>query len=195
LETIILQSLNQDAATYFDIQRPDIILALYKYLALNNGMEASLQTLSSKIGISVATVRKYLDTLEMLGLIYIIANTLDPLKKINTKPKIYVNSMFNLSFGTPKINNLGLAVESYVLERLIASKKQICFFRERDSEIDFVDLNNKKLYEVKFRQEIEPKDYQFLQKKASIIGFDPVVISQTKTSNNPNFQFIPACWF
>ena len=198
LDTIVNQSLNQDSMQFFNLERPDLISGLYKYLASNNGSEISLSTLASKTQSNGITIKKYLDVLEMLGLIYVLKNTLDPLKNINSKAKIYVNSMFENSWANTNHNNLGNSVESYVLERLMFSKSQISFFRDRNKEIDFINYTNKEVIEVKYKANIELDKFDFLAAKSKEIGYKPVIISQSQTRLNGfeynNFTIIPACF-
>ena len=198
LDTIINQSLNQDAAKFFNLERSDLILGLFKYLALNNGSEISLSTLSSKMQSNSVTVKKYLDALELLGLIYIIKNTTDPLRSPNSKAKVYVNSIFENSWANSSHDNLGFSVESYVLERLLDQNHQISFFRERNNEIDFIDHTNREAIEIKYKSNINNENFNYLQLIAKKLGYKARVVSLSQ-ANIYNQKYadivaIPACF-
>jgi predicted AAA+ superfamily ATPase len=198
LDTIVNQSLNQDAVKFFSIDRGDLIMALYQYLAANNGMEISLNKLSVQLQANIITIKKYLDVLELLGLIYILKNTTNPLKIPNSKAKIYVNSIFENSWANPNHNNLGASVESYVLERLLTQKHQVSFFRERNKEVDFIDHTAKEIVEVKYRTRFDSKLLNYLNYLAHDLKFSRklITLNQTEFGNGDDSGFIlkPACF-
>jgi len=198
LDTIVNQSLNQDAAKFFNLERSDLILGLFSYLALNNGSEISLSTLSSKMQSNSITVKKYLDALELLGLIYVIKNTTDPLRSPNSKAKVYVNSIFENSWANSSHDNLGHSVESYVLERLLDKKHQISFFRERNNEIDFINHTNREMIEVKYRSNINSENFNYLLSQSAKLKYKAKIVSlsQTKIDNSSyqTIRVIPACF-
>jgi len=175
-----------------------LILGLFSYLALNNGSEISLNTLASKMQSNNITVKKYLDALGLLGLIYVIKNTSDPLKSPNSKAKIYVNSIFENSWANTTHDNLGYSVESYVLERLLNQNRKVTFFRERNNEIDFIDHTNREVLEVKYRSNINQENFNFLVSQSKKLEYKAKIVSLKQTeSNNPNYdwiEFVPACF-
>jgi predicted AAA+ superfamily ATPase len=157
LQTVLSQSLNQDAFAYFDIEKPPLIKALYEYLCLNQGGLLNLTSLAGELGASAKTVAAYMDVLELMGLTYLIYNSTHPLIKLNSSRKAYVSSMFallNSKFDWP--NALGLAAEAYVLERLLERGETVTFFRQRTQEIDFLLPKKKLAYEVKYRPDPGP---------------------------------------
>lgn len=155
LESVMGQTLTQDSFNYFTIEKPQTIIALFNYFRINSGGIVSIQSLSKNTGANSATVSKYLDILELMGLIYSVYNGLNPFAKLNSSRKIYVNSAFSLletklDFKTA----MGIAAESYILERLLERKEAVTFFRKRQWEVDFLLPERKIAYEVKFRSEI-----------------------------------------
>lgn len=155
LNTILGQSLTQDAFNYFAIEKPQIITAVFDYIKENNGGIISIQSLSQKLGTGKETVSKYLNILEIMGLCYLVYNTTQPLIKLNSSKKIYVGSMFALL--ETKLNwetAIGFAVESYILERLLEKGQEVTFYRQRQKEIDFLIPKEKIGYEVKFRKKL-----------------------------------------
>lgn len=168
LSEIIFQSLSQDALSYFGIERANAIVNLYEHLRENNGGEISIDKISRTIGINRKTASNYIDILEIMGLIYLISNSHQPLTKINARKKAYVNSMFYLLSSKRDLStSMGFAAESYVLEELLERREMVTFFRYRNQETDFLLPRQKIAYEVKFTTsettaQLPPKlkDYQ-----------------------------------
>lgn len=153
IKTIINQSLTTDAFNFFTINKPQIILALFSYIQNNNGSEISARNLSQICGANIETINKYLEILEIMGLVYAVSNSLDPIAKLNGGKKYYVSSHFALIEPKYEQNTaMGFAVESYILERLLEKDETVTFFRNRQKEVDFLLPKKKIGYEVKFRQ-------------------------------------------
>jgi len=181
LEGSIDQSITKDAFDYFDIQNPRALSALFAYICQNNGQVMVKENLSKVSGISTITVAHYLDVLELMGLIYTVYNSANPIVKLNSARKIYVSSMFGLknSKYDPQ-TAFGFAAESYVLERLLELNNLVTFYRNRDKEIDFLLPKNNIAYEVKYRP-------QFEQPKVILPDFELKVLSYSGS--------LPVCLF
>jgi len=180
LDQSIGQAVVADASEYFAIKEPRALLAMFEYVCQNNGAEIVKDNLAKVAGISPITIANYLDALELMGLIYPIYNSTNPIVKLNSARKVYVNSMFGLrkTKYDPE-TAYGYAVESYVLERLLAQNRQVTFFRSRNKEVDFVLPREKLAYEVKYRREYaQPKvvlpDYEL--KVVSYNGSEPACL-------------------
>jgi uncharacterized protein len=168
IQSVVNQSLNQDSITYFDIEKPNILINIFEYLRLNSGSEIVYSKLSQIVGVSTITVTKYIDVLELLGLIYIVLNRKNPLKTNTATKKIYINSAFDNSFSFSNPDRIGQLVESYVYERLSLENfgrfNSISYYRERNNEIDFINYQQNMGIEVKYRNKIDPSDiYKFIQ--------------------------------
>ncbi len=194
LDSLISQSLNQDSIDYFKITKPREINFLYQYFLKNNGGELSVDKIGQTLGLSWQTTNNYLDILELLGLIYVVYNTDNPLNLARARRKIYTNSAFSLS-SEPIIqdSSLGLAVESYLVERFFEQKRVVHYFRERDTEVDLIDYANHLAWEVKFRSKINAKDYANLLKISTKLNLQPNVATFYQTVSGENdLKFIPA---
>lgn len=180
LDQSIGQAVIADASEYFAIKEPRALKAMFEYVCQNNGAEIVKDNLATVAGISPVTIASYLDALELMGLIYPIYNSTNPVVRLNSARKIYVNSMFGLrNTKYDPETAYGYAVESYVLERLLAQNKQVTFFRSRNKEVDFVMPHEKLAYEVKYRRKYtQPKvvlpDYEL--KVVSYNGSDPACL-------------------
>lgn len=154
LSSILTQSLNQDAFTYFNIEKPDLLNELYEHICINNGGLINYKNLSSTA--SSKTIASYLKVLEIMGIAYFVYNTLKPFAKGNSLRKGYVNSSFYLDKSKHDMQTAyGFAVESYILERLLEQGNLVTFYHRRNEEVDFVLPKEKLAYEVKFRSNIE----------------------------------------
>jgi predicted AAA+ superfamily ATPase len=181
LESSIDQSISKDAFDYFNIQNPSALSALFVYLCQNNGQIVTKENLSKISGISQITTANYLDVLELMGLIYTVYNSSNPIVKLNSARKIYVSSMFGLknSKYDPQ-TAFGFAAESYVLERLLEQNQLVTFYRNRDKEIDFLLPKLNLAYEVKYRPRFE-------QPKVILPSFELKVLSYSGS--------LPICLF
>ncbi len=157
LSSVSGQALTQDAFNYFSIEKPQTLFALYEYIRAKSGGIISTQSLSQNTGANAETVKKYLTVLELMGLVYPVYNSLNPIAKLNSAKKMYVNSMYSLSDTNLDLATaLGFAAESYILERLLEKGETVTFFHQRQKEIDFVLPQKKIAYEVKFRSQFSP---------------------------------------
>lgn len=190
LESTSNLALGQDAFTYFRVHRPGELKNLYEYFRINSGGEMSISRLAKNV--SFETVSNYLDILEMIGLVYFVYNSTDPIIKKNVSRKGYVNSAFYLESTKFDVTTaLGFAAESYVLERLLESGQEVTFWRQRNKEIDFLVPKAKKAYEVKFRSQLdEPK---LLKSFAGKHNYSPTVITLDTWENKNGIEYLPAC--
>ncbi len=184
VKTIIDQTLTNDAFNYFAINKPQLILALFSYIRDNNGGEISVSNLAESCGANVETVTKYLEILEIMGLVYAISNSPNPIVKLNSRKKYYVSSHVALLEPKYDFNTaLGFAVESYVLEQLLEQGETVTFFRHRQKEVDFLLPKKKTGFEVKYRLNYDAKDGKVFAPE----GFEV----KTITALGP----LPACLF
>jgi len=189
LNTIIDQSLSQDAFAYFNINDPVLLRAIYSQLIIQNGGLVTLAKLSSNS--SIKTVARYLDILDLMGLTYLIYNTTSPVIKLNSSRKSYVNSAFYLN--NPPFDlatSMGFAVESYVLERLLTEDNEVSFWHQRQNEIDFLISKTKVAYEVKYRQNFSLPNafYSHCEKT----HYHPTIITLNQSDSTPVLTKTPA---
>lgn len=170
VQNVLSQSLNQDAFSYFAIEKPQVLNALFEYVRINCGGLTNVSSLSQNLGVSPQTVKTYLDVLDVMGLIYFVYNSTNPLIKLNSSRKAYVSSMFYLDAAKLDLSPaFGFAAESYILEKFLEKNEIVTFFRKREKEIDFLLPKKKQAFEVKFRSEYAPPE--------SIKGYSLKVIS------------------
>jgi uncharacterized protein len=182
IRSILYQSLNLDAMYYFNVEKPNILNDIFDYLRLNNGSEVIHSTLSQIVGVSVTTIIKYIDVLELLGLIYILNNSNNPLKRNTSSKKIYVTSSFDNAYSPTNPDKIGQMVESYIYERISIKNYgrfgRIGYYRERNNEIDFINYDQKVGLEVKFRNKIDSKDVLKFEELCNKIKVKPFLITK-----------------
>jgi predicted AAA+ superfamily ATPase len=179
IQNVLSQSLNQDAFSYFAIEKPQILNALFEYVRINCGGLINISGLSQQLGVSAQTVKAYFDVLEIMGLIYFVHNSTNPLIKLNSAKKAYVNSMYYLDASKLDLTvSFGFAAESYVLEKLLERNETVTFYRNRTKEIDFLLPKKKEAFEVKFRSEYsKPHDLKgYSLQVISLNGNSPVCL-------------------
>lgn len=177
LESILNQSLNQDAINYFQVQKPNLLRNLFDYFVQNSGLEASVLNISQVASADRETVQKYIDVLELLGLIYILPNSQNPLKVSQTKPKIYTCSIWVNQFDPNHLQKTGFIMESYVLERLLAKNINPNFYRDRNNEIDFINWREKEAFEVKYRLKTETRELEKYSKLSEKLGLKTKILN------------------
>jgi len=165
IQSVLNQSLSQDAFAYFQIEKPAVLTEIFNYVRVNPNSIINLTNLSKISSASKETVSKYLDVLEVMRLIYPIYNSLSPFTKFNAARKVYTSSHFIDSKYDPQ-TSAGLLVESYILERLLEQDRQVTFFRRRNKEVDFILPKENLAYEIKFRRDFSapqnplPKNFE-----------------------------------
>lgn len=100
-------------------------------------------------------------------------------------------------YTLPKLYaNLGLAVESYVLEKLLQKSSNVYYFRKRQKEVDFViceaNQNNGDKYadfsyEVKYQNQIDMRrDAKNLNQISQKLNLSPQVLTKEINHNLEN---------
>ncbi|MDA1079665.1 MAG: ATP-binding protein [bacterium] len=187
-ENVKGQSLNQDAFEYFDIASPNTLQALFSYISAHNGLEFRGRAVAQKLaGVSEITISKYIDVLEIMGMVYIAYNTTNSLKKANSLRKIYLSS-----HNSDPLLNIGFAVESYVLEKLLSQKKEVAFYRKRQQEIDFLIPNEKIAIEVKYRSDTTHFDLTNMQQFSQAHGYQNQLITLNEYAESVELSKLPA---
>lgn len=194
LDTLIAHSLSRDAFTYFSIERPDVLFSIFEHLRKNNGGELSFRKIASQLNkVDDRTVKKYIDVLEILGLIYIVRNSINVLSYENSFRKIYLNSEIVSSMNQESLEKIGTAVESYVLEMLINRGYDVAYYRKRQKEIDFLVPKQKLAYEIKYRNKISLKlPFENLQ---ALNKYQKFIVTRNQCKRVDNVEFSPAMFF
>jgi uncharacterized protein len=169
--SIILKNLSsdylyKDVLAWKDIRKPDLLNKLLHLLALQIGSEVSLNELSLKLQINVATVESYIDLLEKSFVVYRLkAYSTNQRKEVTKMKKIYFwdNGIRNAILGNfnaiENRTDAGALWENFIITERIkynqytGSGAQSFFWRSnQQQEIDYVEKGIDTLngYEVKW---------------------------------------------
>lgn len=132
----------------FDIENRRAFRELFKVLCFESANEINLQNLAGEIGISVITVKKYIEILEKMFLYsYIYKYVKSVRKQIKSFKKGYLSSLnllraaLNINYWDIKSDHFGHIVETFVYNEFIRSEiENIYFYHDTKikKEVDFV---------------------------------------------------------
>jgi len=151
------------------VKDPNMIRKLLMLLAHQAGSVVSVNELSVKIGISRATVERYLDLLERTFVVFRLpAYSTNPRKEISKSQKIYFwdtgirNALINEFSDNPLRSDIGSLWENWVVAEfakqnlLYGNRKNLYFWRSRaGAEVDLVvkDEDGIVAYEIKWTRD------------------------------------------
>jgi len=177
LESILNQSINIDSTIFFNIFKPNSLRNLFDYILKNNGFEVNLSSLSQYSGLDRETTKNYLNCLELLGLIYVLNKTNQRIQDSANNFKVYTSSTWSLNMSEKNLDNYGQIAESYYLERSLQQGEQLYFYRNRNKEVDFINLKKGLAAEIKYRLKVEPSDIKGLSLLSRKIKLKPKLVS------------------
>ncbi len=153
----------KDIVNLLNIDRPDAFTLLIKLLASNIGKLTNYSILSQQIGISVATLKKYLRYAEKTFIIHTLSPFYRNIKKELTKSKtIYFYDMGLRNFANDIFqlidnrNELSFLFQNFVknilYEKVRWTPWKINFWRTTDkAEVDFVIVSGNKIIPVEVK--------------------------------------------
>ncbi len=169
------------------IKTPELIKKLLSLLAYQICSEVSVNELSNNLGISRATIERYLELLEQTFVIFRLpAFSTNQRKEISKNQKIYFwdtgirNALLKEFSLNPLRSDIGQLWENWVVSEfakhnlLTGQKRNLYFWRSRaHSEVDLVVKEGEKMsaYEIKWKkQKINKSAFESLYKtKVSLI--------------------------
>ena len=167
LKQIMDTSLLKDMTLFMKLDQEVIIYKLLQLLAYQIGQEVSMRELSTRLGVSAASIRVYLHVLEQSFIIFTLGGYSGNLRKeVTRNPKVYFwdtgirNALIENFDGLDIRNDIGALWENFVIsERLKQSAYTLpyppkTFFWRlyTGSEIDFIEKTPQSLagYEIKW---------------------------------------------
>lgn len=186
--------LGQDVLEFQDIDKVNAIRQVYQLLKNKVGSPISYSTIARDIGIAPATVKKYIEILEAIYIIFIIKPYTHKISRsILKEPKIYF-------FDYALITDIGAKFENFVALALYKHIKlkndlngtlySLGFLRTKEKkEIDFVLSDDKKnlieIIEAKFSDSEVSKTLEYFIDKYKVKGTQVVYNLKTeRVSNN-----------
>jgi predicted AAA+ superfamily ATPase len=168
--------LYQDLLQFEDIKKPKIIDQILRLLAYQIGSEVSFSEIATKIGVSTATVIKYIDLLEKSFIVFSLSGFSKNLRnEINKSPKIYfydlgVRNSLIQNFNTLDFrNDVGALWENFLMV-------------ERMKYIEYNNLNaNTYFWRNYQRQEID-----YIEEAGGVLNTYEFKWNSNKKSKLPN---------
>ena len=205
--------IDSDIPKIFNIDKKYELSILAKCLIQDSSSIYEAKNLAQDLGIDQETCARYIESLEqacLIGRIYKYSKSLR--KHARSSKKAYsasanlIAAILNID---PRQNILfqelsGKLVENYIFERLSYNFENVCFFRERESEIDFGfgdGLVKKKSdlvwLEVKYKNNVKAKDLKFFKKFLKAEGIkDALVITKdllkVEIEDQTKIYYVPA---
>ena len=163
IDEIISSTLEKDIQILLQIERADAFRQLIRLLAAQSGQLINYSALSNAIGISVATIKKYLWYAESTFIITLVSPFFNNIKKEITKaPMVYFNDlgfrnyMLNRFGSLDTAHELGLVFQNLVFHCLLSitqfTAASVHFWRSKDkAEVDFVIRNGNDLIPIEVK--------------------------------------------
>lgn len=190
-EDILDKAIYKDITTAYDIKQPDVLEAVFTYLAHNSSKILNKDSLLKEIGISKASLSNYLSYLKSAFLVY-EAKTYSPniKKSLRSQSKFYVCDIGLIGSITAFSENiftdsrkLGELVETIVFNHCFAAAKeksgQVFYWRDKQkNEVDVIIETENSItpVEVKYRSNISKKDISGLLKFMDIFKIKKGVV-------------------
>lgn len=178
LDNLSSKYLYKDILIYDRIKKPNLLISLLQYLALQIGQEVSTNELANKLRCSRDTVVNYLDILEKSFIIFRLrAYSRNYRKEISKKQKIFFTDLGIRNSIISRYNSLNVRDDiGFLWENFCVSERfkklqtlnincQRYFWRTQDKkEIDYVEEYNNRLigYEFKWKKGRVPQPKEFL---------------------------------
>ena len=173
-ESVLGKILESDLPTHHGIEHAEAFKAMAYHLLTNSGSLFEMTNIGADLGISKATVEKYLGYLRdstLIGILY--SYTRSAIKKGRSLKKAYAGSTCFISVinkyppefyeKVPEV--FGKVVETYAWWRISQLFENPAFWRHRQEEVDFLvtDSGRTRLpIEVKFGSRIRPEELRTL---------------------------------
>lgn len=169
-ESVLGKILENDLPTHHGIEHAEAFKAMAYHLVTNSGSLFELSNIGSDLGISKATVEKYLGYLRDSTLVSILySDTRSAIKAGRSLKKAYAASTCFIAVinkyppdfyeKVPEV--FGKVVETYVWWRLAQRFENLSFWRQRKEEVDFIVTHSghpRLPIEVKFSARVRPEE-------------------------------------
>lgn len=135
-ETMILK----DIAKTFNLSDFTAIEKLSMYFSINTGGQVTVENLAQNIGISSATIKKYLDAMEKSYLLRLVKPFYsNKTKELTKQPKVYFGDTGMRNIIRNNFEEDGQGFENYVLTELLKAGFNPKYWRTKTKlEVDFI---------------------------------------------------------
>lgn len=189
LESIENKITQEDLTKTYNIEHPQILLAIINQIKKQPGQIIEYQNIASQVGLDQRTLANYFGYLEKGFLISLCYNFgKKPIKAPRITKKAYLISS-NFASEAP----MSFLVENYLFNFLKIKFGQVFF--NKDKEIDFIAVYDEKnyLFEVKYQNEINSVDSKNIKAFLKINKAEKsFLITKNKFSLKESIHQIPA---
>lgn len=188
-ETIIEKVIFRDLSSLFEIKDIEFIEKLVGIIGSSPGIIINLDDFSKDLGKSRQVISNYLYYLECCFIIKSLKNFRGSFKASSRKLKKYylIHPALSLSLASPE--------EGRIAENLVQFiTKGGNFWRQKEKEVDFIILENKKIIpiEVKYTKTVKEKDLKGLIKFMKEYKVNnAIVITKDYEARKKKIKFIP----
>jgi predicted AAA+ superfamily ATPase len=189
-EGVIGKVLEIDLPKIAPVRHAGDLERLFWSLLPNTGQIIQPLQLMTDLGIKKATLAKYLTVLEQTLLIQKTLNLSGSFRSASRLLRKFYPAAANFLSVVSEPLNLGFKVEAYVASVLASKTNRVFLYHQRGKEIDFVLPEEKIAAEVKYRERLHPRDWEFLANWAKKEKYQAVVITKGETptvKNGPLF--------
>ena len=174
----------QDILDFSKIEKISEFQNVLEILKTKVGSEISYENIAGDLSISPKTVKKYVEILEALYIIFLLRPFSHKIARtIRKSPKVYFydTALVDGDEGTVFENLVGLSLlkQSYGLKDIKGQIASVMYLRDKEKrEVDFVLVNEKKeiisLIEVKLSEDAVSKPLNYFTEKLGVKGVQVV---------------------
>jgi predicted AAA+ superfamily ATPase len=169
LEEIFSSYINLDVQALVDFKSTKDLRRVIKLLAARVGSKLNVTELSNITGLTRVTVDNYIQFLEQTYLIRNIeaySQSADVQTRLQRKPYFIDTGIANINADLSS----GSKFENTICHQLSFWKGRLCYFSNRDGEIDFVVDNGKDVGAFEVKETPTEADYNALVRRAGSLG-------------------------
>lgn len=197
--------IKQDILDFSKIEKLNDLKNVLDILATKVGSEISYENIAGDLSISPKTVKKYIDILEALYIVFLVRPFSGRISRtIRKAPKVYFydTGLLQVDQGRVFENLVGLSLLKHVygLQDVRGQKVQLMYIRDKEKrEVDFVLVEDKKqileLIEVKLAEDEVDKNLLYFSSKYDLTGTQVIKNLRQKYLGENKIKLIPATNF
>jgi predicted AAA+ superfamily ATPase len=203
-DAIYKKTIEYDIPRIFGVERVDELKFLFQVAVNEVGSVVEIGNIAGEVGIDEKTVKKYFSYFEESFLARLLYNFSKSIRKSRRlQKKIYLGSAnFYSAFHDWKNEAESAAPEGFLAENycfylLEKEFKYLSFYRVRREEIDFMgaddrrDNKSRRYFEVKYRNDLNSREFKFISKMAKKNQSAFRIISKNKLAIESGYSIVP----
>lgn len=200
-DAIYKKTIEYDIPRIFGVERIDELKFLFQIAANEVGSVIETGNIAREVGMDEKTVKKYLNYFEESFLARRLYNFSKSIRKSRRlQKKIYLGSTnFYAAFHDWPIapEQEGFLAENYCFYLLKTEFEYLSFYRIRQNEIDFMGADDRldkktwRYFEVKYRNDLDSRDFKFIARTARKNQSAYRIISKNKLMAEKDYSIVP----